>query len=110
MGKFVIHLITALIWTGVLAGGGVALVYFGGPALWRHIQEGEAAKVTAHAQAGALAADTTAANRAQASCSTEVAHAMDAAKAIARASQVQPLGTDKQQPLITADQIKAMIQ
>lgn len=109
-GEFVSHLIKWMIGMAVVCGA----VYFCGPIIWAHawayIQAGETAKATAHAQAGALSADTTAANRQQASCSTEVAHAMDAAKAIAKASQPQVQAVGQAQPLITADQIKAMIQ
>jgi hypothetical protein len=95
MAKFLEHVIIGLAWVCVIAAG----AYFGGPRIWAHIQEGEAAKVTAHAQAGALAADTQAANRQQASCSAEVAHALDAAKAISRASAIQhPASADAPRP------------
>jgi hypothetical protein len=110
VGKFLEHLIMSVISLAVICGGVYLLAVYALPAAWRSFQAGEAAKVTAHAQSGALAADTTAANRAQASCSAEVAHAMDAAKAIAKASQPQPVAAGQPQPLIGADQIKAMIQ
>jgi hypothetical protein len=106
MAKFLEHVIAALAWVAVIAAG----VWFGLPAIYAHSQAGEAAKATAHAQAGALDADRQAANLAQASCSTEVAHAMDAAKAIAKAAQPLPVEAGRTQPLVTAQQIKAMIQ
>lgn len=85
-------------------------VWFGAPAIWGHIQAGQQALVTAHAQAGAISSDTASANRAQTNCSAELNHAADAFKAIAKASQVQPAAVGQGQPLITADQIRAMIQ
>jgi hypothetical protein len=106
VGRFCAKIIEYVILLAVIAAG----VWFGGPRIWAHIQEGEAAKVTAKAQASALAADTQAANRQQASCSAEVAHALDAAKAISRASAIQhPASADAPRPMIT-DQIKAAMQ
>jgi hypothetical protein len=110
VGKFLEHLIIGLAWVAVIGAG----AYFGGPIIWAHawsaIQAGEAAKVTAHAQAGALAADTTAANRQQQSCSAEIAAAGRSAAAVAAASRPVPAAAGQPQPLITADQIRAIMQ
>jgi hypothetical protein len=109
-GEFVSHLIMSLVSVGVICAGLYLLAVFAVPAAWRSFQAGEAAKVTAHAQAGALAADATAANRQQANCSSELAHAADAFKAIAKASQPHIVEAGKPQPLIGVDQLNGAIQ
>jgi hypothetical protein len=106
MGKFLEHVIAALAWIGVIAAG----VWFGAPLIWSHLMAAEQAVQAVKAQEGARAAETQAASRAQTACSAEVVHAMDAAKAIARAAQPQPIEAGKPRPMIGADQIKAMTQ
>lgn len=106
MGKFLDHVVIGLAWVLVIAAG----AYFGGPRIWAHIQEGEAAKVTARAQAGALDADRIAANRAQQSCSDAIARTQKADAAIAKAAQPQPVVAGQPRPMIGADQVRSMIQ
>jgi hypothetical protein len=107
--KGVERFIEWLILVAVLAAG----CWYGAPAVfsrgWSAVQAGEAAKVTAHAQAGALAADTTAANRAQASCTAEIARTQRADAAIAKAAQPVVAQAGQPQPLITEAQINAML-
>ena len=110
MAKFLEHIVIGLAWVAVIGAG----AYFGGPLIWSHfwgsIQSGDQAKVALQAEGTARSAEIKAANTAQASCSTEVAHAMDAAKAIAAASKPQTVAQGQPRPMITADQIRAMMQ
>ena len=111
MARFLEHVLTAVLTLALVAAG----VWFGGPRIVAYVQgsveSGIAAKALAKAEGGALAADTAAATRAQASCSAEVAHALDAAKAISQASAIQhPASAGAPRPMIGADQIRAMMQ
>ena len=66
--------------------------------------------MTVKVQASALSADTTAASRAQKSCADEIAASGRAQAAIAAVSRPAPAVAGQSRPMITADQIKAMIQ
>jgi hypothetical protein len=106
MSAFFEHLLIGLAWVVVITAG----AYFGGPAVYHHIMDGEQAKVTVLAQKGALTADTTSANQQQKSCSEEIAAAGRAQAAIAAVARLQPVKGGQPQALITSDQIKAMTQ
>jgi hypothetical protein len=104
--RFVEHVIAALAWIGVIAAG----AWFAAPAIWRHLSLAEQAIHTVAAEEGARRAETEAANRSQSACSAQVAQAMDAGRAVAKAAQPRAAEPGRPQPLITADQIQAMIQ
>jgi hypothetical protein len=89
--------IGGIVMAAMLAG----LAWFGGPAVWRHLAEGEAARASVKAQQAAILSDAAAASRAQASCAAEIEASRKAGVAIARIARPVK-ATEGEQPMITA--------
>jgi hypothetical protein len=105
MAKFFEAVIGSLVFMALIAAG----VWFGGPMIWQHLADSEAARKTVAVQQTALSADAGAASRAQSSCAAEVAASVRAGAAIARVSRpVTP--TAAEQPMLTSKDISDALQ
>jgi hypothetical protein len=106
--KFLEHLLISIIWVGVISAGCWAVAVYAIPTMWRGIEAGQQAIVTARAQAGALASDAVSANRSQRSCTDEIKASMAAGAAIAKAAQPQPVPAGEPRKMVTAADLSAI--
>lgn len=105
VAKFLEVVIGGIVTTLVLA----AFAWFGGPAIWKHLSEGEAALKTVQVQQAAMTADAGSASRAQANCAAEVDASVKAGAAIARVARPVK-ATSSAQPMLSSKDIADALQ
>lgn len=101
MAKFLEAVISSLVLLALLAAG----VWFGGPAIFKHLAESEAARGTVKVQAQALDADAASISQRQAECAAQAHSSLKAGVVIQRLSQPAP-----KPRLITAKDIEDALQ
>ena len=97
MAKFIEAVISSLVMLAMLG----ALVWFGGPAIFKHLSESEAARGTVKLQQQALDADSASISQRQAECAASAHSSLKAGVVIQRLSQPAPKAR-----LITAKDIE----